>query len=549
MPSQFTIQAIRNAIGYQNLSERGILEALTAAGADSNNFDGNKRLAQMGVSLIEYHIIEMGYRTGFNRGKVDQIRSTLTTADYRALVAKHNGIDQHIKYGTSGSRAASVLAQAVSALLAILHLEAKDPDISREGMLHLGFLSIGEYNAVHSEFLSQHSALVQLQQLAQSPSPETLGFDVTYLNPISPSELPFLASLPLLSNDHPVRTSHTRIDELVDASLELENLNPSSTHAKRNIETVEQAEQPIKKRQEIGEYCRASILRDTEKCKAQNLPLPRETFFNSHIVGRVLELNCKFTDTFYTILAQIAGSSSIVTLKEALECSRTWPQIQKWRVSDRATRSESFAIIGELEARDTYCALLKRYHVMELFRNCGGSDSQITTNVVICTGREILQGSGRMGNPGHIDEAKVTDTMMKEVFPNLQPGGRDYETRRRSMSRLRVLGRRLQLFADKFGNSSLAFMQPCKVSGDFEKAISDHMILAPSDVDFKLFLDILDESQGGLLRQFNTAAEKIIRHLIYENRQQHAPFHLENVDSKEIMDHPKGSPGLLRMLN
>jgi hypothetical protein len=74
-------------------------------------------------------------------------------------------------------------------------------------------------------------------------------------------------------------------------------------------------------------------------------------------------------------------------------------------------------------------------------------------------------------------------------------------------------------------------------------------ILAPSDVEFKLFLDILEDSQGGLLRQFSTAAGKIVRHLIYENMEQPEPFHLEIVDSKEIMEHPKGSPGLLGMLN
>lgn len=88
------------------------------------------------------------------------------------------------------------------------------------------------------------------------------------------------------------------------------------------------------------------------------------------------------------------------------------------------------------------------------------------------------------------------------------------------------------MFADRFGNSSLAFMQPCKITGDSEKPISDHMwvkltfrarkiamlmihrILAPSDGDFKLFLDILEESQGGLLRRFSNAASKIVSHLI-----------------------------------
>ncbi|KAJ5921102.1 hypothetical protein N7466_009428 [Penicillium verhagenii] len=104
------------------------------------------------------------------------------------------------------------------------------------------------------------------------------------------------------------------------------------------------------------------------------------------------------------------------------------------------------------------------------------------------------------------------------------------------------------MFAERFGNSSLAFMQPCKVSEDSEKPISDAMILAPTEPDFKLFLDILDESQGDILRQFSTAADKIVRHLIYEDMNHPEPFHLEVVDAKEILEHPKGSPGLLGML-
>lgn len=75
-----------------------------------------------------------------------------------------------------------------------------------------------------------------------------------------------------------------------------------------------------------------------------------------------------------------------------------------------------------------------------------------------------------------------------------------------------------------------------------------YRILAPSDADFKLFLDILEESQGGLLRRFSNAASKIVSHLIYEDMEHPELFQLESVDSKEIMEHAKGSPGLLRML-
>lgn len=302
-----------------------------------------------------------------------------------------------------------------------------------------------------------------------------IDFDDAFLNPIGSPGFPFLAALPTLSKSHPIFSVQTPTEEALDSPTEHENATVSSTREKRTLDTPEPVEQPNSKRQEIIDFCQASILRDTEKCKAQGLPPPRETFFSPHIQNRILELNRKFSDASCTILAQIASSSSIVGLKEALECSRSWPQIQNWRITSHATRTERIAIIGDLEVREMYCALLKRYHVMELFRNCGGSDSRRATRMVICTGREIFQAGGKTGNPGHNDEAHVTERMMKEVFPSLQPGCKDYESKRRSMSRLRVLGRRLHMFAERFGNSSLAFMQPCKISGAFEKPISDHM--------------------------------------------------------------------------
>jgi hypothetical protein len=104
MPSQFAIQEIRDTIGYQDLSEDGTLEALTAAGNDSKNFDGNKRLAQMGVSLIEFHVIEMGYRTRFNRGIVI---SNISGLKDKPLISKRKSRSHSIHRDHSGLSSAN----------------------------------------------------------------------------------------------------------------------------------------------------------------------------------------------------------------------------------------------------------------------------------------------------------------------------------------------------------------------------------------------------------------------------------------------------------
>ncbi|KAL8634913.1 MAG: hypothetical protein Q9226_009413 [Calogaya cf. arnoldii] len=42
--------------------------ALTAAGADEGNHDGNRRMAQMGEKLIEFLLAEAAYAAGASRG-------------------------------------------------------------------------------------------------------------------------------------------------------------------------------------------------------------------------------------------------------------------------------------------------------------------------------------------------------------------------------------------------------------------------------------------------------------------------------------------------
>lgn len=75
-----------------------------------------------------------------------------------------------------------------------------------------------------------------------------------------------------------------------------------------------------------------------------------------------------------------------------------------------------------------------------------------------------------------------------------------------------------------------------------------YRILTPSDIDFKLFFDILEESQGGLLHRFSNTTSKIVSYLIYKDIEHPELFQLESVDSKEIMEYAKGLLGFLRML-
>jgi len=48
---------------------RDLLElALTAAGAEENNHDGNRKLGQLGVSLLEFFSVLVGFKSNRTRG-------------------------------------------------------------------------------------------------------------------------------------------------------------------------------------------------------------------------------------------------------------------------------------------------------------------------------------------------------------------------------------------------------------------------------------------------------------------------------------------------
>lgn len=64
---------------------------------------------------------------------------------------------------------------------------------------------------------------------------------------------------------------------------------------------------------------------------------------------------------------------------------------------------------------------------------------------------------------------------MREVFPHLPSDNLEYDRRRRAMTRLRIIGRRYQALVDKFGQSVLCFLQPCSLTAELDKGVSDNM--------------------------------------------------------------------------
>lgn len=63
------VRKLENIIRYNFVSKRFIHQALTAAGAENENHDGNRKLSQIGASLVDTILALIVYGTNASRGE------------------------------------------------------------------------------------------------------------------------------------------------------------------------------------------------------------------------------------------------------------------------------------------------------------------------------------------------------------------------------------------------------------------------------------------------------------------------------------------------
>jgi hypothetical protein len=184
--------------------------------------------------------------------------------------------------------------------------------------------------------------------------------------------------------------------------------------------------------------------------------------------------------------------------------------------------------------------------------------------MIFSTAETFSSKQPRKGNPKHNDDPEITNKMMKEVYPLLCSGGSEYETKRRAMTRLRVLGRRYQVLADKFGKNIICFLQPYSLTGEPNKEISEKMYVScentikRKELTIKGFTNsmmsisnnsqILETSQGQALRKLCEAADSVVEYLIHGDPPQPQRIRLQTTIMADILAIPKGSPDLLVLL-
>lgn len=125
----------------------------------------------------------------------------------------------------------------------------------------------------------------------------------------------------------------------------------------------------------------------------------------------------------------------------------------------KVSSAERVEAIQHLDQTIAYNGLLKRCHVLHLFRAHSYPDRQTNDEFIYVAADSISNPTApRLGNPLHHTGVNLARAMMKGIYPRLQPKTTAYEKQHRIVKRLGKLGHRLEILVSAFGLGILGLL-------------------------------------------------------------------------------------------
>ncbi|OWY53982.1 hypothetical protein AALT_g11689 [Alternaria alternata] len=519
-------QAIENIVGYKFRSRYDDLQkALRAAGAVEEDWDGNRKLAQLGTALSEFLLNYLAFEAGVTRAYANDFKTKVTSNEHRASIARRTGISDHITFNEQeGAQSASVLAKAVNAVIAVVFFDCgQDIGVVLKTMRHLGIFTLAGQ--------SVDPALLSLDELPNSLDVKSLARSLfsTDMNSHSLSTA--------ASDDQSFLTCPST---QLDATMYLR----VTASGKDDLGGVQNGIRrfPIQDNHGFdGEEADVEFAADCSPDGGMPTAAPI-------IVDREEAESCDTTGA--------AGQSGNPTgkrgdidrggLQDILESCKTQERCTTSEAMCMVSRAERIRVIASLGHTMSRSQLLRRYHILQLFKDCGGPNT--STWEIAVTPSSLTQRSGKRGNPLNRSVADLTERMMEETFPAVDSSTDEYTTKYRWISDIRRLGQRLYMLETRFGKGILGLMLDQGVAGT-DIGITDKMIMTPNNVEYAEFLDILDKSQGDLLRGLSRAVLPTVQALTLGDVHEWRLFDVGDITVDDIMKYPKGSSVFLELIN
>ncbi|KAB8224410.1 hypothetical protein BDV33DRAFT_188076 [Aspergillus novoparasiticus] len=513
---------VQDRLGYQFKDEAILRLALTAAGKggteDGANKRGNSRLAHLGNFLMQFLLAWIGFGDDRTRADTSTLATRFNSADHCAKVAEKAELDRCLKYDMrSGSKSAVVLRKAVNAIMAAIFLDSQDIHQVLMAVTNLGLFGHDDFG-VDPRLLStsQTTAAESFRQviLADTFQSAVEGGLTQTSGPIAQNN-----SQPEASISAVISAEVNDAAEIFPSAAAVQMENPSWTVGNTDGHRYNTW---------LGQY----LAEERERCSAHRLSPPEETFFPEHIEKRIRALGKKNVDTLLMLQVMTGSSYAIATLRDFVCSYQTEEDFRHWQVGPTVSPQMRFNIINKLDSKIALYVLLRRYHILHFYVEC-----------VPANNPNDFQRKSKAGNPGYNAKSEVTLLMIREIYPDIDSSSLEYKSKYRAVSKLQTLGRRYLSLADRFGKGVLGLLPPSNLTN------SDNMIISLPDSVFGKFLNILEDSQGDILKSFSDAAFSVLEPLLYGTSQGSMQSHVSSYAAKDIMRCPKGSDELLTILS
>jgi hypothetical protein len=211
---------------------------------------------------------------------------------------------------------------------------------------------------------------------------------------------------------------------------------------------------------------------EVRKCKVFGHLPPQDTFLTLAIQEEIQELETGKNEVLAKILIHIASPCLIGGLQGILESCKTGKSSVTLETTSTLSTAERLRLIATLGHTISYAQLLRRYHILGLFKDCGGLETSMCG--VIMTLSNFASSSNTRGNPINRSVADVTVKMMAETFPAIGYQTSEYRAKYRWISYVRRLGQRLHLLETRFGQGILGLILDQGITGT-DTGITDAM--------------------------------------------------------------------------
>ncbi|KAH7403857.1 hypothetical protein BKA64DRAFT_461794 [Cadophora sp. MPI-SDFR-AT-0126] len=543
MDSPNYLTDLEEVLGYHFRAKSVLEKALTARGAEGDKegtveekakYEGNRLLAESGKCVLPLLALRRNY-SGPNSEIVSVTKNALDCAiaakDYtdRATALRIPG---NIKLcpRQRGVAAPGTLRQAIYALIGAVWQDSGESFYWTE-------------KAVERLFIGTEVE-VDSREVASNP---------TNPNSTNPGS-------PLLPRQRPVcAETYSNVSTAIPGGLEANWHQPQLAQsvdiwpmqASLAVETLPKKRKTSKSSSETRQIIQLNkyLARDEQRCLSFGLP-----FISVDIGGGSNGWQISSAESglaIKTLSFMIASPESIVALQEVIVAYRSSITNKKFRNHSNLSLAARVKVIEDTESEIAYFLFLKRCHTHQLFLDSSKSARRSSDGFIVDTMQSVSNQAGsRLGNPQNIEDSTIAEGIMKEVYPDLNPGTDLYRKKKRFVHRLRKLGERFDVLVMNFGYGVMGLLSWPQGDTLDSTVLSntDELLLALSDHAFKLLILYLRQVHDDHTHALSTAVSDLVMALFRGMLNPTRASSLEMADSSRILEYPKGSTMLLDLI-